>query len=213
MCLYILYSACPSGFRPTSSSTEYLGLNSLQKPLKNQLCDDNLPLFLYLTQRNRFIEVFKPYSPKSSTRFRSVPSASRVLLITVSSSYSDSYSSSGTCSLILFLKHAKYARSSLDWIYSLQYRSHSCKALMIIGLALRMSKANSSISRSSVIHPTSRSLMLVIFFFCCLASWKKKGRTLLGKSSKRVFFFFNTCIELSSSLISWYSAFTKGKLR
>lgn len=30
-----------------------LGFNSLQNPLKNQLCDDNLPLFLYLMQKKR----------------------------------------------------------------------------------------------------------------------------------------------------------------
>lgn len=55
MCLYIWYKDSGAGVRPTSNNIVYLGFNSLQKPLKNQLCDDNLPEFLYLTQKNRFI--------------------------------------------------------------------------------------------------------------------------------------------------------------
>ena len=55
ICLNILNKASPSGLSPTSSKTAYFGLSSLQKPLKNQLWDDNLPLFLYLTHMNKFI--------------------------------------------------------------------------------------------------------------------------------------------------------------
>lgn len=63
--LYILHKASPSGRSPTSSKIVYLGEgsmvafynfeNSLQNPLKNQLCEDNFCAFLYFITKNKFI--------------------------------------------------------------------------------------------------------------------------------------------------------------
>jgi hypothetical protein len=64
-----LYIACLLGRSPTSNKIVYLGLRIYlwQNPLKNQLWDESLPLFLYLTHIKRFILTFLMLSAYSVT--------------------------------------------------------------------------------------------------------------------------------------------------
>ena len=131
--LYILCRASASGLRPTSNNTAYLGLSYRQKPLKNQLWDDNFPLFLYLTHKNRFINV--KYWLSSVSSYSSSCSVSI---------YLDYLSFVGNLSIpcLTFTRYdVKYAKSSRVSINYWQYFYVYARALIIIGLIFLKSLA------------------------------------------------------------------------